>query len=207
MNCIVHNWTITSFKIQHSPDFQKPRCGEARTIWFDPLKWFDPGWNSWIQLLFYFFLVHCLKTVNKEQYNLTHVVLKVILQIFIKIMYGLACVAFSNISSRLWLGNNTILQILSIKEIYQVFIQAFNLLILLKIFSHGQNGLTHIILSKKIIKLHSSCVSLLKTFIQKLYVLNHSPLKYFIQVSTESSILFSIFIKSCIFFLYLHHFK
>ena len=37
---------------------------------------------------------------------------------------GLAYVAFSNISSRLWLGDNTIWQILSIKEIYQVFIQA-----------------------------------------------------------------------------------
>ena len=60
--------------------------------------------------------------------------------------------------------------------------------------------MTHIVLSKKIIKLRSNCVVLLKTFIQKLYVLNHSPLKYFIQVSTKSSILFSIFIKSCIFF-------
>ena len=69
--------------------------------------------------------MHCLKTVNKELYDLTHVVLKVILQIFIKNMYdGLAYVAFSNISSRLWLGDNTIWQILSIKEIYQVFIQA-----------------------------------------------------------------------------------
>ena len=29
---------------------------------------------------------------------------------------------------------------------------------------------------------------------------SYSPLKYFIQVSTKSSILFSIFIKSCIFF-------
>ena len=135
---------------------------------------------------------------------MTHVVLKVILQIFVKNMYdGLAYVAFSNISSRLWLGDNKIWQILSIKEIYQVLIQAYNLLILqrlLKIFSHGQYGLTHNVLSKKIIKLRLNCIALLKTFIQKLYVLNHSPLKYFMQVSTKSSILFSIFIKSCIFF-------
>ena len=32
---IVCNWTITSFKIQHSPDFRKQRYGE-RTKWFDP---------------------------------------------------------------------------------------------------------------------------------------------------------------------------
>ena len=35
VNRIVRNWTITPFKIWHSPDFQKPGCGE-RAIWFDP---------------------------------------------------------------------------------------------------------------------------------------------------------------------------
>ena len=131
VNCIVCNWTITSFKIQHSPDFQKQRCGE-RTIWFDPycpFKQFSTaffkGWNSWIQFLFYFFLEHCLKTLNKEEYNLTHV---------IKNTHGLAYVAFSNISSRLWSGDNTIWCILSIKEVYQVFVQAYNLLLLQRLF-------------------------------------------------------------------------
>ena len=81
VNHIVHNWTITSSKIQHSPDFQKPGCGK-RTIWFDlycHYKQFSTvffkGWNSWIQFLFYFFLEHHLKTLNKEQYSLTHVYL------------------------------------------------------------------------------------------------------------------------------------
>ena len=35
VNHTVHNWTITSFKIRHSPDFQKSGCSK-RTIWFDP---------------------------------------------------------------------------------------------------------------------------------------------------------------------------
>ena len=62
----VINWTVTSFKIQHSPDFQKPGCGKG-TIWFDwycPFKQFSTAffkaWNSWIQFLFYFFLEHHL---------------------------------------------------------------------------------------------------------------------------------------------------
>ena len=67
VNRIVRNWTITSFKIQHSPDFRKPRCGEARNP-YCPFKQFSTvffkGWNSWIQLLFYFFLKHRLKTLN-----------------------------------------------------------------------------------------------------------------------------------------------
>ena len=127
MNRIVCNWTITSFKIQHSPDFRKQRYGE-RTIWFDPycpFKQFSTvffkGWNSWIQLLFYFFLEHHIKTLKKERYNLIHV---------IKSTHGLACIAFSNICSRLWSGDNTVWRILSIKEIFQGFIQAYNLLLL-----------------------------------------------------------------------------
>ena len=125
VNRIVYNWTITSFKIQHSPDFGKPRCGKARTIWLDPccpFKQFSTvffkGWNSWIQLLFYFFLAHRLKTLNKEQYNLTHVVVVLvvlILQIFIKNTHCLVYIAFANVSSRLWLGDNTIWRILSMK--------------------------------------------------------------------------------------------
>ena len=35
MNRIVRNWTITSFKIRHSPDFRKPGCSK-KIIWFDP---------------------------------------------------------------------------------------------------------------------------------------------------------------------------
>ena len=58
-------------------------------------------WNSWIQVLFYFFLKHHLKTLNKEKCDLTHVVLVIILQIFVKNTYGLVFVAFSNIFSRL----------------------------------------------------------------------------------------------------------
>ena len=104
---------------QHSPDFRKQKCGE-RVIWIDPDCFFKQfstvffqGRNSWIELLFYFFPEHRLKTLNKEEYNLTHV---------IKNTHGLAYVAFSYISSRLWSGDNTIWRILSIKEIYQVFI-------------------------------------------------------------------------------------
>ena len=161
VNGIVCNWAITSFKIQHSPDFWKPKCSKARTIWFEqnyPFTQlsivFSKGWNSWIQLLFYFFLTHCLKALNKEQYDLTHVVLVVILQIFIKNTHSLAYIAFSNISSRLWLGDNTIWRILSIKKLYQVFIQVYNLLLLQRLLNHGQYGLTHIALSKKL----SNCV-------------------------------------------------
>ena len=61
---------------------------------------------------------------------MTHVVLIVMLKFFIKNTHGLAYVAFTNISSRLWLGDNAIWHTLSIKEIYQVFIQAYNLLLL-----------------------------------------------------------------------------
>ena len=42
--------------------------------------------------LFYFFLEHRLKALNKEEYNLTNV---------IKNTYGLTYIAFSNIFSRL----------------------------------------------------------------------------------------------------------
>ena len=216
-NCTVHlntvyrsvrNWTITSFKIHHSPYFRKSRCGEARVKPYCPFKQFSTvffkGWNSWIQLLFDFLLAHRLKTLNKEQYDLTHVVLVVILQIFIKNTHGLACVTFSNVSSRLWLRDNTTWRILSIKEIYQVFIQVYNLLLLqrlLKIFSHGQYGLTHIVLSKK--KYQTAfelCGTSQNFYPETIRFKSDTPLKYFIQVSTKSSILFSIFIKSCIFF-------
>ena len=96
-------------------------CDE-RTIWFDPYCPFSTVFfksrNSWIQLLFYFFLEHRLKTLNKEEYNLTHV---------IKNTHGLANVAFSSICSKLWSGDNTVWRILSIKEIFQVFFQVYNL--------------------------------------------------------------------------------
>ena len=146
----------------------------------------------WIQLLFYFFFVHRLKTLNKEQHDLTHVVLVVILEIFIKNTHGLAYVAFCNISSRVWLGKNTIWRILSIKEIYQVFVQAYNLLLLqrlLDILNHEQY-----VLSKKSYQtaFELCCTSL--NFYPETIRFKYSPPKYFIQVSTKSSILFSIYI-------------
>ena len=202
MNRIVCNWTITSFKIQHSPDFRKQRYGE-RTIWFDPycpFKQFSTvffkGWNSWIQLLFYFFLEHHKETLKKEQYNLIHV---------IKSTHGLAWIAFSNICSRLWSGDNTVWRILSIKEIFQGFIQAYNLLLLQRFKKNSimDNTVWPISSFQKMIELH--CTS--QNFYQTIRLESYSPLKYFRQVSTKSSILFSIFMKSCIFFLYLHYFK
>ena len=78
-----------------------------------------------VESTFCFFLAHRFKTLNKEQYDLNYVVVVlvvVILQIFIKNTHCFAYVAFANISSRLWLGDNTIWRILSIKEIYHVFI-------------------------------------------------------------------------------------
>ena len=77
-------------------------------------------------------------------------------------------------------------------------------------FNHGQYGLTHIVLSKKK-KKKSNCVWTTLYFFTKflpetIRFKSCSPLKYFIEVSTKSSVLFCIF-KSCIFFLYLHHFK
>ena len=195
VNRIFRNWTITSFKIQQSPDFRKQRCDE-RTIWFDPycpLKGFSTvffkGWNSWIQLLFYFFLEHHKETLKKEQYNLIHV---------IKSTHGLACIAFSNICSRLWSGDNTVWRILSIKEIFQGFIQAYNLLLLqrfLKKFNHGQYSLTHIVLSKK----WSNCIVLLKIF-TRLYVLNHIVLSSILDKFPQKALFFSLFSWKAVFF-------
>ena len=165
---IVCNRIITFCKFQHSPYFQKPRCSDPYCLFKQFSIVFFKGWNSWIQHLFNFFLDHHLKTLNNEEYNFTYVALVAVLQIFIKNTHGLAYVAFFNISSRLWLGDNTVWRNLSIKEIYQVFIQAFNLLLLqrlLKNVNHGQYGLTHIALSKKKkIKLRLNCVALLKIF-------------------------------------------
>ena len=134
--------------------------------------------NSWIQLLFYFFIYHRLKTLNKEEYNLTHLVLVVILQVFIKNTHGLAYVAFSNISSRLWLGDTTIWRILSIKEIYQVFIQAYNLLLLQRLLKVSilDNTVWPISSFQKKKKNDQTAFELRctsQTFCQKLYVLNH----------------------------------
>ena len=93
LNHIVHKckWTITSFKIQHSPDFRW-KIGWVNAEWCgERMKWSDLiilsfqtlcDWNSWIQVLFYFCLEHRLKTLNKEKCNLTHVVLVIILKIF-----------------------------------------------------------------------------------------------------------------------------
>ena len=123
----------------------------------------------------------------------------------IKNTHGLAYVAFSNISSRLWSGDNKIWRILSIKEVYQVFIQAYNLLLLqrLKQFQSWTIRFDPYRPFKKK-KKKSNCVWTTLYFFTKflpetIRFKSCSPLKYFIEVSTKSSILFCIF-KSCIFF-------
>ena len=167
--------------------------------------------NSWIQLLFYFFLYHRLKTLNKEEYNLTHLVLVVILQVFIKNTHGLAYVAFSNISSRLWLGDTTIWHILSIKEIYQVFIQAYNLLLLQRLLKVSilDNTVWPISSFQKKKKKWSNCVWTALYFSnflpETIRFKSYSSLKYFIKGSTKSSFLY--FHQKLYFFLYLHHFE
>ena len=87
------------------------------------------------------------------------------------------------------------------KKSIKFSLRLINLLLLqrlLKIFNHGQNGLTHIVLSKKKkrkkkIKLRSICVLLIKTFIQKLY----------------SQVFYASFHKKLysFFFSILHHFR
>ena len=51
----------------------------------------------------------------------------------------MAYVAFSNISGRLWLGDNAIWRNLSIKEIYQVFIEAYKPFTTSKTFKNFQS--------------------------------------------------------------------
>ena len=70
---------------QGAATWVKPNCPfkQFSTVFFK-------GCTRWIPLLFYFFLERRLKTLNKEQYDLTHVVLVVILQIFVKNTRGLA---------------------------------------------------------------------------------------------------------------------
>ena len=68
---------------------------------------------------------------------------------------------------------------------------------LLKIFNHGQCGLTHIVLSKKKKEKDRTAFNLRFTY-QKFYPETIYTLKYFIQNSTKSTIHF---------FLYLHHFR
>ena len=60
--------------------------------------------------------------------------------------------------------------------------------------------MTHIVLSKKIIKLHSNCVVLLKTFIQKLYVLNHIVLSSILYKFPRKALFFSLFSSEAVFF-------
>ena len=130
---------------------------------------------------------------------MTHVVLVVILQIFIKNTHGLAYVAFSNISSRPWLWSNAIWRILSIKEIHQVFIQANNLLLLQKKF---QSWTIRFDPYRPFKKKHQNAFELRcasQNFYQNLYVLNHIVLSSILYKFPRKT-LFSIFIKSCIFF-------
>ena len=85
---------------------------------------------------------------------------------------------------------------MSIKEISRVFIQAYNLLLLQR-----QCGLTHFVLSKKImIKLRSNCIVLLKTFIQKLYVLDHIVLSSILYKFPWKALFFSLFSLKAVFF-------
>ena len=60
--------------------------------------------------------------------------------------------------------------------------------------------MTHIVLSKKIIKLRSNCVVLLKTFIQKLYVLNHIVLSSILYKFPRKALFFSLFSSKAVFF-------
>ena len=85
----------------------------------------------------------------------------------------------------------------------QVFIQSYNLLLLqrlLKIFNHGQYGLTHIVLSKKKTKLRSNGVVLHKNFIQELYVLNHIVLSSIFYKFPRKALFFSLFSSKAAFF-------
>ena len=118
---------------------------------------------------------------------MTHVVLIVMLKFFIKNTHGLAYVAFTNISSRLWLGDNAIWHILSIKEIYQVFIQAYNLLLLDSKTFKGANNIIWPILSFQK-KKRKNCIRIVFFTSQNFY--QETTLKYFMQVSIKSSIHF-----------------
>ena len=77
-----------------------------------------------------------------------------------------------------WLGDSAIWCILSIKEIYQVFIQAYKPFTTSKTFKNFQSRAMWFDpycpfkKKKKKIELRSICVLLIKTFIQKLYILS-----------------------------------
>ena len=85
----------------------------------------------------------------------------------------------------------------SIKEIYQVLIQAYK----------RRNFQSWTIrfdpyrpFKKKIIKLRSNCVVLLKTFIQKLYVLNHIVLSSILYEFLRKALFFSLSSSKAVFF-------
>ena len=88
---------------------------------------------------FYFFLKHHLKTLNKEEYNLTHV---------IKNTHGLAYVAFSIFLADCDQGT---IQFDAFCQWKKSIKFSFRLITFyyFKDFNHGQYGLTHIVLSKK----------------------------------------------------------
>ena len=77
---------------------------------------------------------------------------------------------------------------------------AYNFLLHQRLFNHGQYGLIHIVLSKKTIKLHLNCVVLFKTFIQKLYVLNHIILSSILYKFPRKALFFSLFSSKAVFF-------
>ena len=79
------------------------------------------GWDSWIQLLLYFLIAHLLKTLNKEQYDLTHVVLAVILQIFIK-----STLVWHMLHFPIFLEDNTIWSIFSSRALFLLEIFLIN---------------------------------------------------------------------------------
>ena len=121
---------------------------------------FFKGRNSWTHILFYFFFKHRLKTLNKEKYDLTNIVLVVTLQIFVK-----------NTSLTL---HFPIWCILSMKEIYQALIWAYNLL-LLQNFSIMDDTVWPISsFQNKIDQTAFELRCTFKTFIQKLHILNHT---------------------------------
>ena len=120
----------------------------------------------------------------------------------IKNTHGLAYVAFSNISRRLWSGHNTVWRILSVKEIFQVFIPAHKLLLLqrLKKFQSWTIRFDQYRSFKKndqtAFELH--CTS--QNFYQRLYVLNHIVLSSSLYKFPRKALFFSLFSSKAVFF-------
>ena len=101
----------------------------------------------------------------------------------------MAYFVFSNISNRLWFFN-------------QRNLSSFHSGLQKTKFSIMDNTVWPIssIQKKKIIKLRSNCVVLLKTFIQKLYVLNHIVLSSILYEFLRKALFFSLSSSKAVFF-------